>query len=440
MDVAPGPRFLRPLDVAPLGPAHLGLFVIVGVGLLVDSLDIFIVSGISSALLHQGTASLAQLSHLAAATALGMAIGALCGGVLGDRYGRRSIILAGSAIIMAGALASAAAPTIDFLIAARFVTALGLGVENVLAYGILIEFLPVRARGTWMTALALVATCAAPLSLVMNFYIAPLPDGWRILFAIIAALSALTFTLRFALPESARWLAVRGNVEAAQKVVARFTADATTTAPAAAADQSPSRLEPPAHFHPAIIGRLAVAAVLNVGLVAATFGFVSWLPTFFAAEGRALPSALIKAATITVGAPVGVLIGLIAADRSERKWTTVATALAAAGAGVAYAFAPAAMLLPLGFLVVVAIYAFGAIGVTAYMPEMFATPIRMRAVGFAISVGRFAAVFIPMITVLIFERSGQAGVVSALAVTLLIVASAVARFGVRTRLKPLDNI
>ena len=440
MDSAPGTTFLRSLDAAPLGPAHLGLFAIVGVGLLVDSLDIFIVSGISSALLHQGTASLAQLSHLAAATALGMAIGALGGGVLGDRYGRRPIILAGSAIIMAGALASAAAPSVDFLIAARFVTALGLGVENVLAYGILIEFLPVRARGTWMTGLALVATCAAPLSLVMNFYIAPLPDGWRILFAIIAALSALTFMLRFALPESARWLAARGNVEEARRVVARFVADATVSGDAAGADQPPSPLAPTAHFPPAVIGRLALAAVLNVGLVAATFGFVSWLPTFFAAEGRALPSALLKAATITVGAPVGVLIGLIAADRSERKWTTVMTALAAAGAGVAYALAPASMALPLGFLVVVAIYAFGAIGVTAYMPEMFATPVRMRAVGLAISVGRFTAVLIPVVTVWVFERSGQTGVVLAMAVTLLSVAAAVASFGVRTRLKPLDRI
>lgn len=440
MDVAPGTIFLRPLDVAPLGAAHFGLFAIVGIGLLVDSLDIFIVSGISSALLHQGTASLAQISHLAAATALGMALGALVGGVLGDRYGRRPIILAGSAIIMAGALASAAAPGMDFLIAARFVTALGLGVENVLAYGILIEFLPVRARGTWMTGLALVATCAAPVSLVMNFYTAPLPDGWRILFAIIAGLSALTFILRFALPESARWLAVRGKPEEARQIVARFSASTTTSADATAVDQSASPLEPGAHLSPALIGRLAVAAVLNVGLVAATFGFVSWLPTFFAAEGRELPSALLKAATITVGAPVGVLIGLIAADRSERKWTTVMAALAAAGAGVAYAFAPAAMLLPLGFLVVVAIYAFGAIGITAYMPEMFATPIRMRAVGLAISVGRFAAVLIPMGTVWVFERSGQTGVVLALAITLVSVAAAVASFGVRTRLKALDKI
>lgn len=440
MDSASDPPFLKSLDAAPLGPAHLYLFAIVGVGLLVDSLDIFVVSGISSALLHQGTANLTQLSHLAAATALGMAIGALGGGVLADRYGRRPIILAGSAIILAGALASAAAPAINFLIAARFVTALGLGIENVLAYGILIEFLPVRARGTWMTGLALVATCAAPLSLVMNFYIAPLPDGWRILFAIIAGLSALTFALRFALPESARWLAVRGDVEEARRIVARFTAGATSSGHAAASDQSTSPLEPAAHFSHAVIGRLALAAVLNVGLVAATFGFVSWLPTFFAAEGRELPSALFKAATITVGAPVGVLIGLIVADRSERKWTTVMAALAAAGAGVAYAFASAAMLLPLGFLVVVAIYAFGAIGVTAYMPELFSTPVRMRAVGFAISIGRFTAVLIPVVTVWVFERSGQTGVVLALAFTLSSVAAAVASFGVRTRLIPLDKI
>ncbi|MEZ5960636.1 MAG: MFS transporter [Hyphomonadaceae bacterium] len=438
MTPASNDRFLEALDVTPLGPAHRRLFVIVGAGLLVDSLDIFIVSGISSALLHQGLASLTQLSHLAAASAFGMALGALCGGVLGDRFGRRLIILVGSAVIMAGAAACAAAPSIETLIAARFVTALGLGVENVLAYGILIEFLPLRARGTWMTALALIATCAAPLALIMNYFVAPLPGGWRLLFATVAALSAVALTLRFALPESARWLAARGYFDRAKDVVTRFAPQMPISD--AAGEPSEKGAAAPAHFGSETIVRLGVAGLLNVGLVVATFGFVSWLPTFFAEEGRELPSALLKTTIITLGAPVGVVIGLIVADRSERKWTTVVSAVAAAAAGVTYALAPAPALVPLGFLVVVTIYAFGAVGVTAYMPELFATPIRMRAVGFAISMGRFAAIVIPIATVSIFQRSGQAGVVMALAVALLIVAFVVAYFGVRTRDKPLDAI
>ncbi len=436
----PPAAFLRALDDAPIGAAHRRLFAVVGIGLVVDSFDIFIASGIFSALLHEGVATLADLSQLASATAVGLALGALIGGILADRFGRRLIILVGAVLVTIGAFGSIVAPTIHVLIATRSVTAFGLGIENVLAYGILIEFLPQRTRGTWMTALAFVATCAAPLSLIISYYVAPSPGGWRLLFGLVAVLSAAGLLMRFALPESARWLATRGRLDEARTIVMRFAPQLNQAAAAKPADLPATTSSAPARVSLDLVARLGVAALLNVGLAASSFGFLSWLPTFFAAEGRALPSALLAAAAINVGAPIGVLFGLLAADRGERKWTTVIAALAASAAGVAYALAPTTVLLPLGFCVVVAIYAFGALGVSAYMPELFATPIRMRAVGLAISVGRFAAVVIPIVTVSVFQRSGQAGVVWVLAAVLVVVAAAVARFGVRTAAKNLDMI
>jgi len=432
--------FLHALDEAPIGAAHRRLFAIVGVGLMVDSFDIFIASGIFSALLHERMANLTELSQLAAATALGLALGALIGGVVADRFGRRLTILGGAVVVTIGAFASMAAPDLQALIVTRGVTAFGLGIENVLAYGILIEFLPRRMRGTGMTALALFATCAAPLSLILSYYIAPSPGGWRLLFGFVAASSAAILLMRFSLPESARWLATRGRLDEARTIVMRFAPKLDEATSAKVADSPATPSSAPAHVSVEFVTRLCVAALLNVGLAASSFGFLSWLPTFFASEGRALPSALLSAAALNVGAPIGVLIGLVAADRGERKWTTVMAALAASAAGFAYGLAPASMLLPLGFCVVVAIFAFGALGVSAYMPELFPTPIRMRAVGLAISIGRFAAVVIPLVTVFVFERSGQAGVVWVLAATLVVVAFAVARFGVRTSAKSLDMI
>lgn len=60
-----------------------------------------------------------------AAYFIGLALGQLIYGPLADRYGRRWPLLAGVALFTLGSLACALAPTLDWLIAARFVQALG---------------------------------------------------------------------------------------------------------------------------------------------------------------------------------------------------------------------------------------------------------------------------------------------------------------------------
>ena len=305
-----------------------------------------------------------------------------------------------------------------------------------LAYGMLIEFLPLAVRGRWMARLAVVATVAAPLALFAGAYVAPLSEGWRILLFAACALSTLTFMLRFLLPESARWLATRGRLAKASAIVARFEraakhpyrepapllGDATTSATQAGA----------------FWARLALAAFINIALVCATLGFIAWLPTFFTAEGKDLPDALIVSSLITAGAPVGAFIGMLIIDAFERKWSAAVSAIAAAALAISYVLAPTSLLLVPGFLTVVAIYAYGAIALTSYMPELFATSVRMRAIGAAITAGRLVAIALPSLIVVIYQTYGQAGVVALVATTFLMLALALTLFGARTRGRSLD--
>lgn len=427
------------LDRLPISLRHWRLFVIVGLGLIVDTVDIYVTSGISGALRAQGEATMAQVSQLAMATALGLGLGAFGGGLLGDWLGRRTMMLWCSLIVAIGALGCSMAADADQLILWRLVTTLGLGVENVLAYGMVIEFLPPKTRGRWMAWLAVAATCAAPLTLLAGIYILPAPGGWRTLMFIVFALSALTFLLRFGLPESARWLATRGRIEQARAIVASFERSAGRAHEPAINVVAPP-VSAPATWSAETFKRFMLAALINIGLICATLGFVSWLPTFFAEEGRDLPSALVSSAVITAGAPIGALLGMIFTDMFERKWVTASVAAIAATCGVAYAFAPDQLLPAAGFATVVSIYAYGAIAVTGYMPELFSTHVRMRAIGGALTAGRIVAFGLPAAMLAIFASYGQSGVISLIAGVLLTVAIAVALFGVRTRGRSLDDI
>lgn len=67
---------------------------------------------------------------------VGMAIGQLCYGVLADRFGRRPVLLAGIGVYAIGALASALAPGLGVLLAARFVWGLGASAPTVIRFAI----------------------------------------------------------------------------------------------------------------------------------------------------------------------------------------------------------------------------------------------------------------------------------------------------------------
>ncbi len=424
------------LDRLPITPRHWLVFGVVGAGLVVDGVDLAIMSGINGALVAGG-AGLDQVSWIATATAAGLGAGAFAGGWAGDLLGRRPVILLAAAVIALGALGAALAGGILELALWRGLTAFGLGVENVLAYGMLIEILPARVRGRWLARMAVLATTAAPLALLAGYYVLPAPDGWRQLLFGVCALSVMTFLLRFLLPESPRWLAARGRVSESEETVAAF--ERAAPAGVEAAEDAPSAIvDHPPVLSAAMALRVTIAALINIAVVCATLGFVSWLPSFFASEGQDVPEALLMSLIMTGGAPIGAFLGMLASDRFERRWSSAVTALIAAGAGIAYALAPGEALASLGLLTVISIYAFSAIALSGYMPELFPTPVRMRAIGLAITVGRVAAIGLPALIVFIFERAGQPGVMALIVMVLVTLAIALAIFGVSTRGQALE--
>lgn len=425
------------LDRLPITRRHWLVFGVVGAGLVVDGVDLAIMSGINGALVADG-ASLEEVSWIATATAAGLGAGAFAGGWAGDLLGRRPVILLAAAVIALGALGAALAGGILELALWRGLTAFGLGVENVLAYGMLIEILPARFRGRWLARLAMLATTAAPLALLAGYYVLPAPDGWRQLLFGVCALSVLTFLLRFLLPESPRWLAARGRVGESEETVAVFERTAPAALEGEAADAPSATVDHPPALSAAMALRVAIAALINIAVVVATLGFVSWLPAFFASEGHDVPKALLMSLIMTGGAPIGAFLGMLASDRFERRWSSAVAALVAAGAGIAYALAPSEALAPMGLLTVISIYAFGAIALSGYMPELFPTPVRMRAIGLAISIGRVAAIGLPALIVFMFERAGQPGVMTMIVMVLLTLAIALALFGVSTRGRALE--
>ncbi|TXR51620.1 sugar porter family MFS transporter [Quadrisphaera setariae] len=154
----------------------------------------------------------------------GAALGALFAGRIADRIGRRTTLLICGVVFLVGALGCALAPGFGVLVASRFVLGLGVGAAAVICPVYLAEMAPAEKRARIVTINELMIVSGQLLAFAINAVIGALvdhPGNWRVMLG-VAAVPAVGLLLGMVvLPESPRWLALRGRTEEARAVLLR---------------------------------------------------------------------------------------------------------------------------------------------------------------------------------------------------------------------------
>jgi putative MFS transporter len=432
------------LDRLPISRFHYRVFSLIGAGLFVDGFEIFLAGSILGALVQSGWSDLAHNARFISVTFVGMLIGAWVAGLAGDRFGRKFAYQANLLIFGLSAFAAAAAPSMDWLIAARFLMGLGLGAEIVVGYVVLAEFIPPQQRGRWGAALATCTNGALFVATIVGWGIIP-TLGWRWMFVLCGIGAMIVWVLRRSLPESPRWLESSGQAAEAEKVLSAIESEISAT----------KQLPPPAYrptpvkanvsitqlFSRALIARTIVGCVILIGLNTAVYGFIAWIPTFFVKQGINLSSSLGYTVLMTLGSPLGTLAGMWVGEKIDRKPSMVVLSLVAAGLGLIYPMFinPTAFVI-IGFLLVLTVAMMLALAWGLYIPELFPTELRMRGSGICNTAGRMMSIVTPFAVVALFTDFGVTGVVLAVSSLLVLQAIVVAVLGVETRKRPLEEL
>src|SRR4051794_22267579 len=130
------------LDRLPVCGFHTRILAIIGSGLFLDALDIYIQGPLLAYFLSSGWSDMGQNANFLSATFAGLLAGTLISGRLSDRFGRRWMYQTNLLIFGLATIAGAFAPHPRLLVACRFVSGLGLGGEVVVSYATLAEFVP----------------------------------------------------------------------------------------------------------------------------------------------------------------------------------------------------------------------------------------------------------------------------------------------------------
>lgn len=152
---------------------------------------------------------------------LGSLVGAVVGGILADRLGRRRLLILTALVFGLGAIGAALAPGTPWLLAARVVAGTAIGIASFVAPLYISEIAPVAIRGKLVSINQVALTSGIVISYVVDYAFAG-SQAWRWMFA-LAVIPAAAFGIGLMfIPNSPRWLVDRGHADQARDVLKRI--------------------------------------------------------------------------------------------------------------------------------------------------------------------------------------------------------------------------
>jgi sugar porter (SP) family MFS transporter len=177
-----------------------------------------------------GLHGLAQ-GYLVSGASLGAAAGAILGGPIADRFGRKALLITDAGIYAAGAILSAVTPDAWVLLFARTLIGLAIGADSAIATAYIAEYAPKDRRGSlamlqqWMVTVGILLAYIVALVIFAAFPGSAASVGWRLVLGLGAVPALAGLVLRTQMPESPRWLLRHGRYGQVRHAMAALGVD-----------------------------------------------------------------------------------------------------------------------------------------------------------------------------------------------------------------------
>ncbi len=382
---------------------------IVALGGFLMGFDVSVISGVVSFIEPEFSLSKIQLGWAVASLTLTSTLAMMLAGPLSDRIGRRPVLKLAALLFLVSAILSAIAPDFATLVAARMLGGLGVGAALITAPLYIAELAPAALRGRMVSFNQLNIVIGISAAFFSNYLILKFGHAggewavalgldrwaWRWMLGIEALPSLFYFVALYTVPESPRWLAMRGQDAAALDVLRKANGDALAdqelqqvkASLAAGSEQEAASVRE--LFRPAL-RRVIVIGVL-VGVLQQITGINSvffYAPMIFEQSGVGTDASFMQAILVGLVNLVFTVLAILLIDRLGRRPLLLA-GLAGIGGSMlllAYGFAAANLnpqLILVGILIFVASFAMS-LGPVMWVlfSELFPNRVRGVAISF----------------------------------------------------------
>ncbi|MCY1676509.1 MFS transporter [Pseudarthrobacter sp. SL88] len=384
------------LDRLPILGKHVIWILILALGYMIETFDNGVFSFVAPSIMAEWGLTVGQVGFVVSAVFIGMFVGAVVGGKLSDRLGRKPVLIYSSIFYSAASLLTALAPNFEVLFLGRVLTGIGVQAATGVIMVYITEMFPRIARGRFVTIMTFGGYVIAPLTSILVLALAPIGIGsWRIAFAIGAVGVVVAAVVALCMPETVRWLVTHGKAERAERLVAEMELQALRKGPL-----GPIETEPP----PAKAGRLSDLvsrqyrrrfisfAISFALLIYCLYGFGAFVPTVLVSRGLDRSEAVGLVGVMSLGCLLGPALLFFVADRIERKTALLISGLISAVAVIVFGFATDTTVAAVSGFIVYAGTCAMTTSIYTYLPEAFPTAIRGVGAGTVNGIGRIAGV------------------------------------------------
>jgi MFS transporter, AAHS family, 4-hydroxybenzoate transporter len=301
-----------------------------------DGFDTAAIGYIAPALVSEWGLERSALGPVLTAALFGLSAGALFAGPLGDRFGRRKVLVGSVFVFGAACLTSAFSGDLTQLVIWRFITGVGLGAAMPNAVTMMSEYCPDTRRATLTNAMF----CGFPLGAAFGGFLAAwiIPQfGWRSVL-LLGGITPLVLTLLLALlmPESVRYMVsskypvakIRDALQRISRTVANASSFVIQEKATTSKTNNGIRIILSKQY---LIGTLMLLTAYFMGLVI-FYSMINWMPILFKDAGLSQSLAAVITALFPLGGVFAVLSGWLM-DRFNAN-LTVAICFVLTGLGV----------------------------------------------------------------------------------------------------------
>ncbi|GAQ86868.1 transporter family protein [Klebsormidium nitens] len=208
------------IEASGFGPFHTMLLLYTGTAWLADACEMILLSYVGPAARCEWHLSPAQEGAISSAVFLGVFLGSNCWGIVSDEWGRRVGFFATAVFTLVFGLLSAVSPAYWFLLVSRALVGFGLGGGSVI-FSLFMEFIPSSRRGFWLVCVEFFWTIGSVAQALLAWIVMPTLQ-WRWLVAFSATPFLLLLIFYPVLPESPRYLMVKGREKSSLAVLQRM--------------------------------------------------------------------------------------------------------------------------------------------------------------------------------------------------------------------------
>lgn len=398
--------------------------------------------------LEEGSALLAMWGTTYTA---GQLFGALVGGPIGDKIGRKKSILLYEIIHIIAMVGGAVSPNIGVLYVFRLLQGFGLGALLVVLFAGFTEYVPGRNRGVWSSRNSFIGNWAHPICNGIAFVIAltgmSYNMNWRVQYmipSILSIIASLLIAKKF--PESPRWLEAQGRVDEADEIMTRIEKEieASTGKPLPPVTEAPKEVKQlpySALFRGKLLKRTIVGSLVLIGMNTIQYTLMNWMPSLLRSLGYDTSQSQFMTMFGLFGAPFGIFIASLIMDKIPRR--VMGVILLAGMAVLGIITGQQTQMTPLivsTFCLNTVIYMYVCYASAVYVPEMWPTSAKLSGSGFCNAMGRVSNIFFPFLVTSVASSMGSGGVFVLITIVAVIIAVCVFIFGVETRGESVEDI